>query len=171
MARHLAMRPDRIEEDLARLAGLDLAGVRRRWRQVFGRAAPEHLPRSLLQRALAYRIQANALGDLDRETVRAFDRLASGDSGAAIPLTELRGTRPGTLLVREWEGTLQRVMVLDEGFAWNGATYDSLSAVARAITGTSWNGPRFFGLREKRRAGPREADKRPGSRAGRIAAP
>jgi hypothetical protein len=123
--------------------------LRRRWRMVFGRAAPEQLPRSLLQRALAYRIQVDALGDLDRDTIRMLDRLARGGrDGAVIPLPELRGTKPGTLLVREWEGTLQRVMVLEQGFAWNGQTYESLSKVARAITGTNWNGPRFFGLRE-----------------------
>ena len=57
-----------------------------------------------------------------------------------------------TLLVREWEGTLQRVVVLESGFAWNGVTYESLSKVARAITGTDWNGPRFFGLRDRARA-------------------
>ena len=57
-----------------------------------------------------------------------------------------------TLLVREWEGTLQRVVVLESGFAWNGVTYESLSKVARAITGTNWNGPRFFGLRDRARA-------------------
>jgi len=112
------------------------------------------LPRGILQRALAYRIQADALGDLDRDTIRMLDRLArDGRDGTVIPLPELRGTKPGTLLVREWEGTLQRVMVLEQGFAWNGQTYDSLSKVARAITGTNWNGPRFFGLRD--RAGPR----------------
>jgi hypothetical protein len=57
--------------------------------------------------------------------------------------------RPGTVLVREWEGGSHRVMVLAEGFAWNGTTYASLSQVARAITGTRWNGPRFFGLRDQ----------------------
>ena len=130
---------------------MDAAGLRRRWRMVFGRPAPEQLPRSLLQRALAYRIQADALGDLDRETIRMLDRLArDGRNGTIIPLPELRGTKPGTLLVREWEGMLHRVMVLEQGFAWNGQSFDSLSKVARAITGTNWNGPRFFGLREKR---------------------
>ena len=118
---------------------------------VFGRPAPE-LPRALLHRALAYRIQADATGDLDRDTICLLDRLAQeGRDGVVIPLPDLRGTKPGTLLVREWEGTLQRVMVLEQGFAWNGQTYDSLSQVTRAITGTNWNGPRFFGLREPRR--------------------
>ena len=168
MPRQLTGGPDRIEADLARLACLDLAGVRRRWRQVFGQGAPEHLPHALLQRTLAYRIQANALGDLDRETAKALDRMSRAGEGT-VPLPELRGTLPGTLLVREWEGTLQRVMVLETGFAWNGTTYDSLSAVARAITGTSWNGPRFFGLRDKGRAA-QDAPKRPGSQD-RSAAP
>ncbi len=139
----------RLSGELDRLAAMDAATLRRRWRMVFGRAAPEQLPRALIMRALAYRIQADVLGDLDRETIRMLDRLArEGRDGVAIPLPELRATKPGTLLVREWEGTLHRVMVLEQGFAWNGQTFDSLSKVARAITGTHWNGPRFFGLRE-----------------------
>ena len=140
----------RLAAELDRLAAMDAASLRRRWRMLFGRAAPEQLNRALLQRALAYRIQADALGDLDRDTIRMLDRLAREErNGAVIPLPELRGTKPGTLLVREWEGALHRVMVLEQGFAWNGQTFDSLSKVARAITGTNWNGPRFFGLREK----------------------
>ena len=134
---------------------MDAASLRRRWRMVFGHPAPEQIPRSLLHRALAYRIQADVLGDLDRDTIRMLDRLArDGRGGAVIPLPELRGTKPGTLLVREWEGVLHRVMVLEQGFAWNGQTYDSLSKVARAITGTNWNGPRFFGLRDRTRSRP-----------------
>ena len=138
---------DRLEAELERLGSLDVAGLRRRWRKVFGRPAPEHLTHGLLHRALAYRIQADALGDLDRETARMLDRLVSRDSEPDVPPAEVPGTKPGTLLVREWEGALQRVMVLEKGFAWNGVTYDSLSAVAYSITGTRWNGPRFFGLR------------------------
>ena len=88
---------------------MDAASLRRRWRMVFGRAAPEQLPRALLQRALAYRIQADAFGDLDRETIRMLDRLArEGRNGTVIPLPELRGTKPGTLLVREWMHVRQR---------------------------------------------------------------
>ncbi len=126
---------------------MDLAGLQRRWRKVFGRAAPDGLPRSLLQRVLAHRVQVDALGDLDRDTIRVLDRLGRGEG--EVPLPERPGTKPGTLLVREWEGNLHRVMVLEKGFAWNGQSYESLSKVARAITGTNWNGPRFFGLRQK----------------------
>ena len=141
-------KPERLADTLERLAGMDLEGLRRRWRARFGRAAPPALSRTLLYRALAYRIQADALGELDRATIQALARLAD-DPGAAVPaLPELRAMKPGTLLVREWAGALQTVTVQEAGFAWQGQSYDSLSAVARAITGTAWNGPRFFGLRK-----------------------
>ncbi|WP_375462016.1 DUF2924 domain-containing protein [uncultured Enterovirga sp.] len=141
----------RLAADLERLAALDLAGLRRRWRRLVGSPAPAQLPRSLLHRILAYRVQAAAFGDLDRDTARELRRMAEeGRDAEVMPLPELRPVKPGTLLVREWEGVLQRVMVLAEGYAWNGVTYPSLTGVARAITGSSWNGPRFFGLRTRR---------------------
>ncbi len=156
--------PAAIEAEIAGLRDLDLASLRRRWRGLFGRAAPEHLSRAFLERVIAYRMQAQAYGDLDRESARLLDRLArSGSKETAVPVPELRPVKPGTLLVREWQGALQRVMVLEDGFAWNGQTYDSLSKVARAITGTNWNGPRFFGLRN-RRAGLRDQAPREGAR-------
>ena len=148
MSARLVTSADRLQADLDRLAGMDLAGLSARWRRVFGRPPPG-LSRALLHRALAYRIQANALGDLDGETARALDRMAPGQGGAVIPLPDRRGSRPGTLLVREWQGEMHSVMVLEQGFAWAGQSYPSLSEVARAITGTKWNGPRFFGLRQK----------------------
>jgi len=142
----------KMEAELSRLASADLTSLQRRWHVVFGRAAPS-LPRALLQRILSYRIQADALGDLDPGVAKLLERLGRGEI-RDIPLPELRAVKPGTLLVREWEGALQRVMVLDQGFAWSGVTYDSLSQVARAITGTNWNGPRFFGLRDRARTSP-----------------
>ena len=135
-----------LEDEIAHLRGLDRDGLRARWRTCFGRSAPAHLPRHLLLRLLAYRIQAQALGDLDPATVRALERAAGSQERAGAPAPER--VRPGTLLVREWDGVPQRVMALEDGFAWNGTTYKSLSQVARAITGTRWNGPRFFGLRQ-----------------------
>jgi hypothetical protein len=135
-----------LDDEIARLRGLDLSGLQARWRTMFGRRAPAHLPRHLLLRLIAYRVQADLHGDLDPATVRSLDRLAR--AGRSAPLPETSSVRPGTLLVREWDGVLHRVMALDDGFAWNGTTYRSLSQVARAITGTRWNGPRFFGLRE-----------------------
>ena len=144
-----------IEDEIAHLRGLDLKGLRSRWLSEFQRPTVEHLPRHLLFAIIAYRIQATRLGDLDSATMQVLDRTAPMESGAAMSArlvsfdqkrTELT---PGTVLVREWDRQSQRVMVMADGFAWNGKTYDSLSKVAFAITGTKWNGPRFFGLRAK----------------------
>ena len=145
-----------VESEIAHLRGLDLQGLRARWRSLTGRTAPAHLPKILLLRVLAYRVQAAAFGDLDKATARLLDRIAEearAGKRAEVPVPDRVGLRPGTLLVREWEGTTQRVMVMAEGFAWNGTTYASLSQVARAITGTRWNGPRFFGLRDQKGSG------------------
>jgi hypothetical protein len=134
-----------VESEIAHLRGLDLQGLRARWRSLTGRAAPAHVPKALLLRVLAYRVQAAAVGDLDKATTRLLDRIAEeARSGKRVdvPVPDRVGLRPGTVLVREWEGPCHRVMVLAEGFAWNGTTYASLSQVARAITGTRWNGPR-----------------------------
>jgi hypothetical protein len=144
-----------LAKEIAHLRGLDLDGLRARWRSLTGRAAPPHLPRTLLLRVLAYRVQAAALGDLDKATLRLLDRIAGeARSGKRVdvPVPDRVGLKPGTVLVRQWDGTQQRVMVLADGFAWNGGAYASLSKVARAITGTRWNGPRFFGLRNQQGA-------------------
>jgi hypothetical protein len=140
-----------LDTEIARLDGLDVQELRARWHTAFRRRAPPHLPRHLLFRVLAYRLQADRLGELDADTRRLLDRIGSGYSDEADRLaadlnrsrTELR---PGTLLTREWDGHRQRVMVLPDGFSWNGKTYPSLSKVAFAMTGTRWSGPRFFGL-------------------------
>lgn len=144
-----------VEDEIVHLRGLDLQGLRARWRSVLQRPAPDHLPRHLLFAIIAYRIQADRFGDLDHETRQLLGRSSAKESGAAMSArlvsfdqkrTELT---PGTVLVREWDRQSQRVMVMSNGFAWNGRTYNSLSKVAFAITGTNWNGPRFFGLRSK----------------------
>ena len=103
-------------------------------------------------RVLAYRLQADRLGDLDAECKRLLDGAGPPEDAGRRALDRKRLTanvRPGTMLSREWNGRMQRVAVLADGFAWNGKTYPSLSKIAFAITGTRWNGPRFFGLRDK----------------------
>jgi hypothetical protein len=141
-----------IGDEIAHLRGLDLKGLRSRWLSVFQKPPPDQLPRHLLFAIIAYRIQADRLGDLDRPTKQVLERTDRGTTMSARLVsfdqkrTELT---PGTVLVREWDRHSQRVMVMPDGFAWNGQTYDSLSKVAFAITGTKWNGPRFFGLRDK----------------------
>jgi hypothetical protein len=146
--------PDRekLDIEIARLRGLDVAELRARWHTVFRRRAPSHLPRHLLFRILAYRLQADGLRDLEPETLRLLDRSGStADIGKlAAEFNQRRADlRPGTVLVREWDGQLHRIMVLADGFAWKDRVYPSLTKVAFAMTGTRWNGPRFFGLRDK----------------------
>jgi len=140
-----------LREAVANLAALDLASLRLQWRNIFGGFAPMHLPKPLLARVLAYRLQADAFGDLSDAIRRTLERFGAqcsrrvGQAGAdGSPCR--RRIKPGSILVREWDGRLQRVMALEQGFAWDGKTYPSLSQVARAITGGHWNGPRFFGL-------------------------
>jgi hypothetical protein len=144
-------RPDRKTTDveIARLRELDVAALRARWHTVFGRRSPSHLPRHLLFRILAYRLQADLLGDLDTESQRLLDRSESPEkAGQQAAARRSIGARPGIVLGREWNGQMQRVTVLENSFAWKGKTYPSLSKIALAITGTRWNGPRFFGLRD-----------------------
>jgi hypothetical protein len=142
---------------VANLEGLDLNGLRRQWRAHLGGEPPAHLSRWLLMKVLAYRLQSDAFGDLDK-SIRGILRSGKEDGvGASFdrraPQTrEGVGLKAGALLVREWNGRLERVMVLEEGFAWNGQTFGSLSQIAKAMTGTNWNGHRFFGLRQGKTA-------------------
>jgi hypothetical protein len=144
---------ERLKADIVALENFDIDLLRRRWRSLMGRPTPAHLSRGLLMRILAYRLQTDALGEIDRETERALaapgERVRSdGDQLPSVPAKASGiSVRPGTLLAREYGGVMQRVMVIEEGFSWNGRMFRSLSEVATAITGTKWNGPRFFGLR------------------------
>jgi hypothetical protein len=154
-----------LDDVIAGLLDLDAKGLSLQWRNHLGGTPPSHLPRWLLLRVLAYQIQIAALGGLDKATVRVIgqprgqtlDSAQSGPFEARPPATrEGVNLRAGAILVREWKGKLERVMVLEKGFAWNGRSYSSLSQIAKAMTGTSWNGHRFFGLRTAKsdRAGP-----------------
>jgi hypothetical protein len=146
--------PDReaLDVEIAQLRDLDVQRLRSRWQTAFGRRPPPHLSRHLLFRTLAYRLQTDRWGDLDGESRRLLDRSGSPEQAGrnAVELSwRTAAIQPGTLLSREWNGRMQRVAVLADGFAWNGKTYQSLSQLAFAITGTRWNGPRFFGLRDR----------------------
>jgi hypothetical protein len=144
-----------LDTTVAGLIDLDADQLCLQWRNHLGGTAPAHLPRWLLLRVLAYRLQAAESGDLDKATMRSI-RAPRGDATdlAGSPFKRRQpitrngtGLHSGALIVREWKGRLERVMVLDKDFAWDGRTFGSLSQVAKAITGTSWNGHRFFGLR------------------------
>jgi len=129
-----------IEADVAALEGLDLDALRAVWAERFG-PPPKLRSGELLRLMLAWRLQADGLGGLDRDTRR---KLAG--RGPVIPEGQQLGL--GAILRRYWQGRRIEVVVERDGFRWDGTLYPSLSAVARAATGTRWNGPRFFGLRE-----------------------
>jgi hypothetical protein len=145
---------------LASLEGVEIEGLRRQWRNHLGGQAPAHLSRWLLVKVLSHRLQIAAFGDLDKSVRRLIQDepdAAGNRSSAPFDRRDAQtrdgiALRPGALLVREWHGKLERVMVLEEGFAWNGKNFASLSQIAKAMTGTNWNGHRFFGLRQTKEA-------------------
>jgi Protein of unknown function (DUF2924) len=132
--------PTAIEAEIARLRSLALETLRRRWRAVFGRMPPAALSKDLLGRMIAWRLQEQAFGGLDRESLSFLEALARH---GGLPRRRLK---PGTVLVRDYQGQRHTVTVTPDGFDWQGTTYANLSAIARAITGTAWSGPRFFAL-------------------------
>ncbi len=110
---------------------------------MFGRTPPAALSKDLLGRLMAWRLQEQAFGDLDRESLRFLNGLARYSGSPR------RQLKPGTVLVRDYHGQRHTVTVAADGFNWQGMTYASLSAIARAITGTAWSGPRFFALGQR----------------------
>jgi hypothetical protein len=139
---------------LARLKTLSVRELKVEWERLFDTPAPNN-SRTFLQQRLAYRIQELTYGGLSKPVVRILDALADEVEGKKVRRSVISDTRnpvSGTRLVREWDGVEHVVTVLTDGFDWQGRRYKSLSAVARDITGTRWNGYRFFGLREAKRA-------------------
>lgn len=130
-----------IAERLADLMSMSLPDLRANWERAFARPAPRHLSRDLLLRALAYHLQEQAEGGLSRSELNALTALATGKVKAPN-----NGAKAGTRLLRAWRGVTHEVIVLPKGYLWQGQTHKSLSSIARAITGTNWSGPRFFGL-------------------------
>ena len=135
--------------DLADLGHLSRSRLRDLWQKEIGEKPPGSFGRELLAMGIAYDRQERRYGGLRKASVREVDRLFQRT--LADPAGEGRAPtmgRPGTILVREWQGTTHHVTVVADGFIWNGGSHSSLSGIARAITGTKWSGPRFFGLRE-----------------------
>lgn len=118
--------------------------LRVRWLELFKKSVPDALTKDLLARMIAYRIREQVFGGLDRKTEKILGSYVS-DKPASPP----RYLKSGTVLVREYQGVRHTVTIVDGGYLWNDKKYPSLSTIAKEITGTAWNGPRFFGLREK----------------------
>jgi hypothetical protein len=138
--------PTAIEAEIEQIRCLGKAALRMRWRSMFGAIPPKGLPKDIIGRMIAYRIQEEAFGGLDRETRKLLDRLAKGEKPNELG----RRLKAGTVLIREYQGERHTVTIVPDGFLWGEKTYASLSSIAQAITGTNWNGPRFFGLRVHR---------------------
>jgi len=146
-----ARQKDASREALSRLPKLDIRELREEWRRLYKADASPHLSRELLIRAVAYRMQEVALGGLRPEPQRQLRQIAMElkQTGAAAKRFRPQ-LKPGTRLIREWQGRTYEVEVLDDGFSWQGTRCNSLSAIARKITGTAWSGPLFFGLKQNR---------------------
>lgn len=126
---------------LAEIGSLDYTELKARYQEVFNRSPPPRLSQDLLRRAVAYRVQAKRFSGLSRKV----EKLLRADSTPKAN-NATQQLIPGTQLVREWQGQMHVVDILERGFRWRDERFDSLSAVAREITGTRWSGPRFFGL-------------------------
>jgi Protein of unknown function (DUF2924) len=143
--------PDLLTEQIAALEALSIEQLRNRWAEAYGKLPAPCSHRQFLVRGLAHRLQENALGGLASAPRRHLADLAGRlerdpETALSVPLR----IKPGTRLIRAWRGERHQVTVLENEFAYRGARYRSLSAIARTITGTRWSGPTFFGLKTRR---------------------
>jgi hypothetical protein len=139
---------EELAREVASLSAFDAETLRKTWANAFGAEPSPQIGRSLMVRALAYRLQERALGGLKPSTRRLLDRIANGSTIDPERIPSGRASA-GTVLIREWRGVSHRVTVLDHDVVYRGRRYQSLSEVARVITGTRWSGPLFFGLRRR----------------------
>ena len=143
---------DTLTTEIAQLDGLGLGALRDLWRERLG-SPPRFASTELTRLWLAWELQARAHGGYDPATRRRLRQLGNVSRADAVSASASLGAlKPGTVLTREWGGAVHRVMVLEEGFAWAGQSYRSLSEIATRISGTRWSGPRFFGLKQRGRS-------------------
>jgi hypothetical protein len=135
--------PAAIDAEVDHVRSLGIVALRTRWRAMFDVMPPAGLTKDIIARMIAFRIQEEAFGGLNKDSIKLLERLARGGKPGELN----RRLQPGTVLVREYKGERHTVTVVRDGFLWRETSYASLSTIARTITGTAWNGPRFFGLR------------------------
>jgi hypothetical protein len=139
---------EKLAQDLKDLGTRGDDELKERWRKLYGTEPPRKIHRSLLIAAIAYRMQENALGALKPAVRRHLMRVAgNAPDGRQAPGYPSLSPKPGTVLVRHWGGVTHQVRVLEDGLLFRGERYESLSEIARAITGSRWSGPLFFGLK------------------------
>ena len=143
-----------LEKEIERILSLDIPALRERWTSLFGTSPSPLLSRVFMSRAIAYRMQEKVFGGLKPSIQRILDR-ACETEGNDRRFAQRRRASAGTLLIREWHGVKHRVTVLDRDVLYRNRRYKSLSEVVRAITGTHWSGPLFFGLKNRGKEGRR----------------
>ena len=137
--------------DITSLSDLDTPSLRQWWADLFDIEATSRISRDLLIRAIAWRLQEEVCGGLRNSARRQLARHAQEfRSSGSISISSSADLKPGTKLIREWQGRVHEVVIVEDGYVWSGKRYRSLSQIARIITGTRWSGPRFFGTRGSR---------------------
>lgn len=132
-------RNDKLAGMIGKIDALDRAECQDRWREVFGRPPPKYFSAQFMKRVLIWKMQTEVLGGVPAKTTRRLQKIASGKTASTM-------AKPGSHLVREWNGRTYQVEVTGRGYVMDGKTWRSLSAVAKHITGAHWSGPRFFGV-------------------------
>lgn len=151
----------RVLEEIKCLETTSITNLKAKLKTLTGREPPRFAKRSLLTQLIAWKLQVNAFGGLDptlRRQLLAMGTKGKASSNGAEVSTAQPALRPGVKLIRSWKGVTHRVTVTSDGFAWQDRTYKSLSLIAREITGTSWSGPVFFGLKKSKSTNAKEPD-------------
>ncbi len=143
---HRTHNATRVAGELESLNALSHAQLKERWNELYEVPCPPHMSRKFLLGAVAYRIQEKAFGSLGKTTRRRLDKAAADLAAGRTLSTPRPKIKPGTRLLREWQGAVHEVIVLESSVQYREESWPSLSAVAREITGAHWSGPRFFGL-------------------------
>jgi hypothetical protein len=149
--RGLVLDRDALSAEIADLSKASIKDLRERWRTLCGKEPSGRIGRPLLVRVIAYRLQEESFGGLKPSAQQILDRVCYGRKEIADLRIPKRRASAGTVLIREWRGVRHRIIVLDNDVVYRGRRYKSLSEVARAITGSRWSGPLFFGLKRRAR--------------------
>ncbi len=140
---------EELAQEITQLLALDVPALRQKWAALLGTEPSPQIGRALMIKAIAYQLQERAFGWLKPSTQRVLDRVCDGPREVDKERAPTKRASAGTVLIREWRGVRHRVTVLDNDVVYRGRRYKSLSEVARAITGTHWSGPLFFGLKNR----------------------
>jgi len=148
MKHRLSLNAGSLASELAGLSALDRIALIEKWRTLYGTEPPGRVRNNFLMHAIAHRMQEKALGGLKPATRRFLEKAAE-DNALRQQMLPVISMKTGTRLLREWHGVTYEVIIMEDGMQCNGKRYRSLSEVARAITGTRWSGPLFFGLKKQ----------------------